>query len=383
MAESLESEIRQLYEDWIANPSPVICARLSERLRLAGRNDEALEVARQGQAEWPSNNSVRVVTARCLRSSGDVQLSRSTFEDVLKADPFNLVALKNLAEMSLEAGHSAEAVRLFGDYLFENPGDPEAEQMLEEARRLERNAPTPLTVPQIEVPVHPAGFSAEPVEQAAGHVPEQLAAEEPLTEEPPTEEPVDEEAAPLIEAEAVSAMQEETGEPPAAVITEEPSLSGESEPASGPDAMPAGEHLPGASAADTGDDSASAGWSYGAPAAQPSAEPPLTEPGPPLEAVAQGAVDQPEEESLTAFPRTERMEKILRDQGIQPEAQPAPESHPAPAALNQEPKTARAFAVPEAKQPQNLRREPRSLFDLFSPEERSELFLEPYRQEEK
>ena len=40
MSESLEAEIRQLYEDWIANPSPVVCARLADRLRVAGRNDE-------------------------------------------------------------------------------------------------------------------------------------------------------------------------------------------------------------------------------------------------------------------------------------------------------------------------------------------------------
>lgn len=372
MAESLESEIRQLYEDWIANPSPVICARLAERLRLAVRNDEALEVARQGQAEWPTNNSVRVVTARCLRSSGDIQLSRSTFEDVLKADPFNLVALKNLAEISLEAGHSSEAVRLFGDYLFENPGDPEAEQMLEEAKRLERNAPAPLPVPQVDVPAPPAGFPPEPVEQAVGHVPE----------EPVTEEPVEEQATPLIEAEAASALQEEAGEPSAVILQEESSGSGESEPAPGPDAMPADALLPGTAEADPGDDSASAGWSYGAPAVQPEVEPPLTEPVPPREEVAQGAVDLPGEEPQTAFPHTERMERILREQGIQPEVQQAPEAHPAPA-VHPEPKTSRTFAVPEAKGPQNLRREPRSLFDLFSPEERSELFLEPYRQEEK
>jgi len=68
------------------------------------------------------------------------------------------------------------------------------------------------------------------------------------------------------------------------------------------------------------------------------------------------------------------MERILRNQGMAvPEARPAA---PAPAAAgmahSSEPRIA-----------QGLKREPRSLFDLFSPEERAELFLEPYRQEEK
>ncbi|HRY61712.1 MAG TPA: hypothetical protein P5266_05890, partial [Candidatus Fermentibacter sp.] len=110
MAESLEAEIRQLYEDWIANPSPVVCARLADRLRIAGRNDEALEVSRRGQKDWPGNNSIRMVIARCLRGTGDMQEARSAFEEVLKTDPFNLVALKNLAEMSMVEGRYRDAV---------------------------------------------------------------------------------------------------------------------------------------------------------------------------------------------------------------------------------------------------------------------------------
>ncbi|HRY61540.1 MAG TPA: hypothetical protein P5266_05025 [Candidatus Fermentibacter sp.] len=65
------------------------------------------------------------------------------------------------------------------------------------------------------------------------------------------------------------------------------------------------------------------------------------------------------------------MERILRSQGMAvPEARPAA---PAPAPAHS----------PEPRAAQGLKREPRSLFDLFSPEERAELFLEPYRQEEK
>lgn len=92
-------------------------------------------------------------------------------------------------------------------------------------------------------------------------------------------------------------------------------------------------------------------------------------------AAAEASTPAPEEDKPVSFPRTGRMERILKDQGL---ASGTPESVPSA-------EVARVATTPaaEAKHPQNLRREPRSLFDLFSPEERSELFLEPYRQEEK
>jgi len=295
MPESLESEIRQLYEDWIASPSAVVCARLADRIRLAGRSDEALEVARKGLAQWSANTSIRVVAARCLRSSGDSRGAREAFESVLEVDPLNLIALRNLAEIAYEEGRFPDAVRLFGDYLFENPGDGEAETLMKEARKQERA---------------PVRRQPEPVVTPA---PDQTAAPQARSPEPAPPEQI-------------------------------------------PDAAPAtaaGEAPPG-----------------------PSEEPVPAE-----------------------YPRTARMERILAEQGLSPrpgeapaaeeEAPagtecPAPAPEPGPAPVEEKPPVPAqpaADPAPPAEARSQLRREPRSLYDLFTPEERSELFLETYRQD--
>ncbi len=394
MAESLEAEIRQLYEDWIANPSPVVCARLADRLRIAGRNDEALEVSRRGQKDWPGNNSIRMVIARCLRGTGDMQEARSAFEEVLKTDPFNLVALKNLAEMSMVEGRYRDAVKLFGDYVFENPGDPEAQQQLEEAKRKERTAPEPAPVPSGEeeavppeavvppgavampetvpaaasgpVVVEPAvtleqAFAAEPESppvQAASPVEDAFSADSPAGAgpEPPSPEPASApEPAATVEqalpAEPESPSGQEEADVPAAPLRSEAGSPGrDAEP------VPARAVEP-ASAPE--------------PATAPSAEPAASTAPEPEASPQPGQALSGEEAAPAPFPQTGRMERILRSQGMAvPEARPAA---PAPAPAHS----------PEPRAAQGLKREPRSLFDLFSPEERAELFLEPYRQEEK
>lgn len=399
MAESLEAEIRQLYEDWIANPSPVVCARLADRLRIAGRNDEALEVSRRGQKDWPGNNSIRMVIARCLRSSGDMQEARTAFEEVLRTDPFNLVALKNLAEMSMAEGRYRDAVKLFGDNVFENPGDPEAQQQLEEAKRRERTAPEPTPVPPRDeaVPAPEAASEPQPapsapeapvpaesvsaVEQAFSAEAEAPSGQPPTGLETPPEAPRTpvQEAPPVEEAlQAGSTVEHDTG----------PSSSDSGSPAE-----------PGASPEDleqkvAGDATASLQTMFGGPvqdsgqaaaqAVEPAGVPePVIPPAPeasvpsspaPEAAPEPGPAVPDEEAASTPFPQTGRMERILRNQGMA-----VPESHPAPA----ESRPAAAAHNPEPRTPQGLKREPRSLFDLFSPEERAELFLEPYRQEEK
>jgi tetratricopeptide (TPR) repeat protein len=287
MPESLESEIRQLYEDWIASPSAVVCARLADRIRLAGRSDEALEVARKGLAQWSANTSIRVVSARCLRSSGDSRGAREAFESVLEVDPLNLIALRNLAEIAYEEGRFADAVRLFGDYLFENPGDGEAEALMKEARKQERapvrRQPEPVVAPP------PPGQAAAPPEQV-------------------------------------------------------------------PDPSPA-------------------------PAAGEVRPEPVEEP------------------AQADYPRTARMDRILAEQGLAPRpgetpavaeeapdgpGSPAPAPEPGPAPVEEQapaPVPPSYDPAPPAEARPQLRREPRSLFDLFTPEERSELFLEAYRQD--
>jgi len=355
MSESLEAEIRQLYEDWIANPSPVVCARLADRLRVAGRNDEALEVSRRGKAEWPANVSIRVVIARCLRGTGDTEGARSTFEEVLKADPFNLVALKNLAEISVADGRFNDALKYYGDYLFENPGDNEAEQKFHEAKGLAASA---ASLP----PAYRPPLEAEP--------------SEPVPEAPPV---VEHEPSPAVQAAPV--METPSYEPAAEetpVSPEPPSARAETEAAHAPDradaqvepVSPAVEAAPEDVFGQTPDGQGTSGQEVVRESSGASPEDAAAE-----AVTEEDSLQAPEEDRPVSFPKTGRMEKILKEQGVAP----APPLDATSAAGS----GAATVPAEEADNARNLRREPRSLLDLFSPEERSELFLEPYRQEEK
>lgn len=269
MAERFEGEIDDLYQKWISSPSAVVGARLADRLRQSGRLDEAAEIANQGLEEWPTNLSLQVVLGRCHLDGGNLEGAREAFTEVRSKDPLNLVALRSLADIAMRQESWDEAVELIEEYLFENPTDDEAEQLLEKAKlaRKEQTGPEPQ---EQTGPEHQEQAGPEPQEQAGPE--EDSGPEEPAEEQPAGE-------------------GEESGREP---------------------------------------------------------------PGEP-----------PEE-----FPETSRMERILAGQtgsGMETDtAESDDSSGPAPGS-----------GVAETS---GMRREPRSLLDLFSPEEREDLNLRPFEE---
>lgn len=135
-----ENEIQELYQDWLSNPSPAVCVRLAGRLRRSSRSTEALDVARKGLEEWPDNISVNVIFGRCALDEDLYDEAMRVFDKVISIDPLNLIAIKSLAELHFENGNWNRSIELFEEYLFEYPGDPEIEEMLDQARKKKSNA---------------------------------------------------------------------------------------------------------------------------------------------------------------------------------------------------------------------------------------------------
>ena len=135
-----DNELKELYQEWFSTPTPVVCARLSERLRQGGRASEAEDISRKGQEKWPGNISVNVVLGKSCRDTGDVEGALQAFEKVISIDPLNLIAIRNLAELHFERGNWNRSIELFEEFLFEYPGDAEIEKMLRKAREAKRNA---------------------------------------------------------------------------------------------------------------------------------------------------------------------------------------------------------------------------------------------------
>ena len=164
MAERFEGEIDDLYQKWISSPSAVVGARLADRLRVTGRLDEAAEVAGQGLDEWPSNLSLQVVLGRCHLDSGNLEEAREAFVEVRSKDPLNLVALRSLAEIAMRQERWDDAVEVIEEYLFENPTDEEAEQLLEKAKLARKEQPAEPVEEETDSEPTPTGEPTSEVE---------------------------------------------------------------------------------------------------------------------------------------------------------------------------------------------------------------------------
>ena len=147
-------DLEKAESEWISNPSPMLCARLAEILRQDGRLDESREVAETGLRRWKNNTSINVVLGKCYRESGLLEKAMESFAGVNAAQPQNLVALLNLAEIHFQKKNWSAAINYFEEYSFEQPGDDEVRDKLEEARSM-RNSDTQISIETEEdVPEH-------------------------------------------------------------------------------------------------------------------------------------------------------------------------------------------------------------------------------------
>jgi tetratricopeptide (TPR) repeat protein len=135
-----DRELEKIESEWISNPTPMLCARLADMFRQAGRLDESREIATSGLKKWKNNASIEIVLGKCYRDSGLLEKALETFESVHSLQPQNLVALRNLAEIYFRKENWSEAINSYEDYLFEHPGDEEARDRLEEAKA-QRDSP--------------------------------------------------------------------------------------------------------------------------------------------------------------------------------------------------------------------------------------------------
>ena len=93
--ERLEELRRRVEKD----PASVAFAQLAEEYRRAGDYEEAIRVARNGLAQHPGYLSARVTLGRALVELGQYDDARTELEQVLRAAPDNLAAIRALADI--------------------------------------------------------------------------------------------------------------------------------------------------------------------------------------------------------------------------------------------------------------------------------------------
>ena len=91
-----------------ADPASIAFAALAEEFRRVGRYEEAVETCRTGLQRHPAYLSARVTLGRALIETGDFDGARDELETVLRTAPENLAAIRGLAQIQEQLGHSAE-----------------------------------------------------------------------------------------------------------------------------------------------------------------------------------------------------------------------------------------------------------------------------------
>ena len=122
------------------DPASISFAALAEEYRRLGRFEEAVETCRSGLQRHPAYVSARVTLGRALMDMGDYDGATRELEQVLRAAPENLAAIRALADIHRRRGELPETAQVVSDgaYGSSEPSEP--------ARVAVRSAPVAMPV---------------------------------------------------------------------------------------------------------------------------------------------------------------------------------------------------------------------------------------------
>jgi tetratricopeptide (TPR) repeat protein len=189
--------LRELQDKFYQNPRRYF-APLANEYRKGGQHKRAIEICRAHLAQMPGHMSGQIVFGQALFESGEWDEARAVFGRALALDPENLIALRSLGDMSLQAGNTAEARNWYTRLLDADPKDTAVIALVSaiDASPDAAVSPTPEAIPAV---------GSRRADQQASTVPEVAAPSSPQVEAPSRREVV---APSTPEVEAPSARSE-------------------------------------------------------------------------------------------------------------------------------------------------------------------------------
>lgn len=130
MADTHRDEIEKLEALYASNPAGRVFTHLADAYRKAGEPGRAREILAGGLERHPDYPSAHVVLGRVLLDLGEKEAAAEAFRKVLELDRHNLIALRGLGDLAVEAGRFAEARHYFGELTQVDPGDLETAERL-------------------------------------------------------------------------------------------------------------------------------------------------------------------------------------------------------------------------------------------------------------
>src|SRR6202140_2427548 len=114
--------LRELQQKFDENPRRYF-APLANEYRKGGQPKRAIEICRAHLAQMPGHMSGQIVYGQSLYEAGEFDEAKAVFGRALTLDPENLIALKTLGDMALQAGNTIEARTWYTRLLDADPKD--------------------------------------------------------------------------------------------------------------------------------------------------------------------------------------------------------------------------------------------------------------------
>ncbi len=105
-------------------------APLANEYRKAGDAELAIELCRTYLPQQPNHMSGYIVYGQALHDAGQAEESAAVFKQALSLDPENIIALRNLGDISRNAGDNVGAMRWYGKVLELDPRNEEISAFL-------------------------------------------------------------------------------------------------------------------------------------------------------------------------------------------------------------------------------------------------------------
>jgi tetratricopeptide repeat protein len=165
------ARIEELRRRVQTDPASIAFAALAEEYRRGGQFDDAIATCRTGLQRHPAYLSARVTLGRSLLEVGRYDEARQELEQVLRAAPENLAAIRALAEIHHRVGELPETEHNFAETEAQPVADPPAAASPAPSVTTAGGAPERVAVAAHPTPLAIAAPAVPAVSPAAAPIP--------------------------------------------------------------------------------------------------------------------------------------------------------------------------------------------------------------------